>query len=143
MINTTTFRSHINQLKLMLTFFIIFMIPVVSHAQIFGEDEVYLNGDLVDATFDGGGLEKFNAFIVKEFDFSKVTKPGKLEATFTIDKEGMLKNIRITRVLDDASAIEFMRVLSKSPAWTPAKRGGKPVSIDIKFPLVFTAKAKK
>ena len=116
---------------------LLFAFPLFSYSQIFGEDEVYLKGDYTEATFNGGGLEKFNAYIQKEFDFSKVTNAGKLEATFTINKDGALKNIRITSVLDDESAMELIRVLQKSPLWKPAKRGGNPITIDIKFPMIF------
>lgn len=123
--------------------FLLFAFPIFSYSQIFGEDEVYLIGDYTEATFNGGGLEKFKEYIQKEFDYSKVTKAGKLEATFIINKEGALKNIRITSVLDDASAMEFIRVLQKSPLWKPAKRGGNPVTIDIKFPMVFRNRSEK
>lgn len=106
-------------------------------AQLGGVDEVYLKGDLIDAKFMGGGIENFSAWIKKEFDYSKVTKPGKLEATFTIDQEGNLTKIRITQILDTESAMEMIRTLKKSPKWEPATRNAKPVSIEIKYPLVF------
>lgn len=112
-------------------------------SQIQGEDEVYLNGDRIDAKFNGGGLEKFGEFLDRNFDYSKVSKPGKLEATFTIDAEGKVTKIRITQILDDESAMEFIRVLKMCPKWEPAKRGGKPISIEIKYPMVFKENVNK
>ena len=111
--------------------------------QIGGEDEVYLGGDRIDAKFNGGGMEKFHEFINKEFDYSKVTKPGKMVGAFTIDEEGNVKNIKITQFFDIESASEFIRVLKKCPKWKPATRGGKPISVDIKYPMVFSEKKKK
>lgn len=43
-------------------------------------------------------------------------------------------------MLDVASASEFIRVLKKCPKWEPARRGGKPISIEIKYPMVFSEK---
>ncbi|MGL2964965.1 energy transducer TonB [Flavobacterium sp. XGLA_31] len=111
-------------------------------SQIVGEDEVYLNGERIEAKFNGGGIENFTEFVHREFDYSKVTKPGKLEATFTIDENGDVKNIKITQILDIESATEFIRVLKKCPKWEPAMRNGKPISIDIKYPMVFKEKKK-
>ena len=110
---------------------------MLSFSQIQGEDEVYLGGDRVEATFNGGGLEKFSEFLNKNFDYTKVTKPGKLEATFTIDETGSVTKIRITQILDLDSATEFIRVLKMCPKCQPAKRGGKPIAIEIKYPMVF------
>lgn len=117
--------------------------PIAGFSQIGGEDEVYLNGDVIDARFNGGGLDKFSDFLHKQFDYSKVTKPGKLEAAFTIDTEGNITKISIIQVLDLETATEFIRVLKKCPKWEPAKLGGKPISIEIKYPMVFKEKVNK
>lgn len=119
------------------------MMPLAGFSQIQGEDEVYLNGDRIEAKFNGGGMEEFGKFLNREFDYSKVTKAGKLEAAFTIDEQGNLTKIRITQVLDVDSATEFIRVLKMSPKWTPAQRNGKPISIEIRYPMVFRSKSKK
>ncbi len=109
-------------------------------SQIQGEAEVYLTGDFIDARFNGGDMGAFSNYIQSQFDYSKVKKPGKMVAAFTIDTEGKVRNIRITEIIDSESAMEMMRVLNLSPKWEPARRGGKPVSIDIKYPMVFKAK---
>ena len=127
--------------KLKLLLFI--LLPIAGFSQIGGEDEVYLNGDRIEAKFNGGGFEEFAKFLDMNFDYSKVKKSGKLEAAFTIDTEGKVTKIRITQVLDIESATEFIRVLKMCPKWEPAKRGGKPISIEIKYPMVFKEKEKK
>ena len=123
--------------------FLVLMLSFSGFAQIGGEDEVYLGGDRIDATFQGGGMENFSAFVNKEFDYAKVTKPGKMVGAFTIDEEGNVKNIKIVEFFDIESATEFIRVLKKCPKWVPAKRGGKAISIDVKYPMVFREKKRK
>ncbi|QBZ97593.1 energy transducer TonB [Flavobacterium sangjuense] len=122
--------------------FLFVLLPISGFSQIGGEDEVYLNGDRIEAKFRGGGIDNFTAFINRNFDYSKVTKAGKLEGAFTIDEQGNVTKIRITQVLDLESATEFIRVLKMCPKWEPAKRGGKPISIEIKYPMVFNVKPK-
>lgn len=118
---------------------LIVFLPMMGFSQINGEDEVYLDGDRIEAKFDGGGLEKFHEFVRKEFDYSKVAKTGTMVAAFTIDVEGKVTGIKITQILDAESAKEMIRVLKLCPKWEPAKRGGKPVSIEIKYPMTFTS----
>ncbi len=119
-------------------FFLI--VSIKSYSQIQGEDEVYLNGDRIEAKFNGGGLEKFNDFLQKEFNYSKVTKPGRMIFSFTVNEEGKVKNIKVDEILDIESATEIIRVMRLCPNWQPAMRGGKPISIEIKFPMVFKVK---
>ena len=123
-------------------FLVLLLLPYISNGQIQGDGEVYLNGDRIEAQFNGGGIEKFSVFIDKNFDYSKVKKPGKMVAAFTIDVDGKVKNIKLVEMIDTESAMEMIRVLNLSPIWQPAKRGGKPISIEIKYPMVFKAKRK-
>ena len=120
--------------------FLVILLPISGFSQIGGEGEVYLNGDRIEAKFGGGGMDNFAAFIKRNFDYSKVTRAGKLEGAFTVDEQGNVTKIRITQVLDVESATEFIRVLKMCPKWEPAQRGGKPISIEIKYPMVFRAK---
>lgn len=102
-----------------------------------GEGETYLNGDYIDATFQNGGIDKFYDFIIENFNVSTIEKKGQIVFTFNINEFGELKNIRVIRTLGTNSAIELIRVLKKAPKWEPAKRGGKPISIQLKMPLTF------
>lgn len=108
-----------------------------SQAQLGGEDEVYLSGDLTEAKFQGGDLNKFYDYVIKNFDNTTVEKKGQLIFSFTVNDQGEVKNIRVLKDLGGTSAIEIIRVLRACPKWEPAKRGGKAVSIDIKLPLTF------
>ena len=124
-------------MKKIVAIVVLFFAFNLSYAQLGGEDEVYLSGDFTDATFQGGDLNKFYDFIIKNFDTKTVEKRGQLIFSFTINKKGEIKNIRVLKDLGGTSAIEIIRVLRTSPKWEPAKRGGKPVSINMKFPMNF------
>ncbi|GEP51707.1 hypothetical protein FNO01nite_23790 [Flavobacterium noncentrifugens] len=121
------------------SFYLLFivLIPMISSAQIQGENEVYLKGDRIEAKFNGGGIEKFQEFVKGNFNYSKVKKPGKMVAAFTIDVDGSVKKIKLVEYIDAGSAAEMIRVLNLCPKWEPAKRNGKAISIEIKYPMVF------
>jgi hypothetical protein len=126
--------------KAFLPFLWLLFLPMMTSAQIDGEDEVYLSGDFIEAKFRGGGIESFNNFVNNVFDYKKVAKEGTMVAEFTIDIEGQVTGIKIVQMLDVESAKEMIRVLKLCPKWEPAKRGGKPVSITIKYPMSFNRK---
>ncbi|MCG2609889.1 energy transducer TonB [Flavobacterium sp. SM15] len=106
-------------------------------SQIGGEDEVYLDGDKVEAKFQGGDLNKFADFVFTNLDKTKIEKEGQLICAFSINELGELKNIRIVKDLGGDSALEMIRVLRLSPKWQPATRNGKPFSTTYKIPFTF------
>lgn len=118
---------------------LLLLISASSFAQIGGEDEVYLKGERIDPTFNGGDLNKFYDYINSQFDFSKPTKEGTMVSSFTITETGEIKNIKVVQFVDVESATEMIRVLKAAPKWKPATRNGKEISVDMKFPfkLVF------
>jgi hypothetical protein len=122
-----------------LTILLLLFFPLIASSQIGGEAEVYLTGDKIEAQFNGGGIEKFSEFVQGQFNYSKVKKAGRMIASFTVDVDGSLKNIKLVQMIDVDSGVELIRVLNKCPKWTPAKRGGKPISIEVNYPMVFNA----
>ena len=124
--------------KIVFTLLISLFFVNFSNAQLGGGgDEVYLSGDLIDAKFNGGDFNKFYDYIIENFDNSTVEKEGQIIFTFNVNELGEVKNIRILRDLGTNSAIELIRVLKKAPKWEPARRGGKPISVQFKMPLTF------
>lgn len=133
--NAQVFKHTVMRKYLLLIFFCI--LSNTSFAQLGGEDEVYLGADIINPTFNGGDLDKFYDYINKNFDFTKVTKKGRMIASFTISELGEVKGIKIVQFLDVESAKEMIRVLKKAPNWKPAVKLGKPISVEIKIPLDF------
>ena len=120
---------------LLLSVFVFFF--NLSFSQLGGEDEVYLGGEFIEAKFQNGGMDKFYDYIIANFDIQTVEKKGQIIFEFTVNENGEVKNIRVTRDLGANSAVELIRVIRKAPKWQPATRGGKPLSINLKMPLTF------
>ncbi|MFI0426826.1 MAG: energy transducer TonB [Flavobacterium sp.] len=120
---------------LVLAVFVLF--SNLSFSQLGGEDEVYLDGEFIEAKFQNGGIDKFYDYIITNFDTQTVEKKGQIIFEFTVNENGEVKNIKVVRDLGTNSAVELIRVLRKAPKWQPATRGGKPVSINLKMPLTF------
>ena len=104
------------------------------------ETELITSPDALMPKFNGGGLDKFYKFINQEFDYSKVKNAGRMIVSFTINELGEIKKVKILEFPNIESASEIIRVLDKSPKWEPAKRAGKPFSVEIKIPLIFKDK---
>lgn len=125
-----------------LVLFVMLLLPFTVSAQIMGEDEVYLKGELIDPKFNGGGIKVFSEYVYAHIDKSKIKQAGKVVFTFDIVETGDLKNIRIVEFKDMDFAMEVIRVLKETPKWIPASRNGKPISLTVKFPVEFKLKIK-
>ena len=124
--------------KWLLIFVLAFSLPVFSQIQ--GESEVSLRGDLIEPEFEGGlkGFQKVFYAMIKE---KKVKRGEVVVASFVIDKNGIMTNIKITRFNDDESAMRVMETLNKmndlNLKWKPASRLGEAVPIILEVPFKF------
>jgi hypothetical protein len=107
------------------------------------DTELVSSPDAFNPKFEGGSVLKFYDFVNREFNFSKVTKSGKMVASFTVDADGSIKDIKVLEFPEVSAAAEIIRVLNKSPKWEPALRNGKPFSTTVKLPLIFKEKVKR
>ncbi len=119
-----------------------FVINLVSaqEGELLMETELVSSPDVSNPKFNGGDLNKFYDFIHQEFNYSTVTKAGKIVVSFTVTEFGDVKKIKVLEFPNIEAASEIIRVLNKSPKWEPAKRAGNPFSIIIKMPLLFKQK---
>jgi len=76
-----------------------------------------------------GGMSKFHLFIDENYKKSnkRPTLQGKVYASFVIEKDGSLNDIKILRDIGSYSGDELLRVLKLSPKWSPGKQNGKNV----------------
>jgi len=82
--------------------------------------------------------EDFLAFVKKNLDQTKASKPGRINVTFMVEKDGTLSNVKaIGRIFDNHAADEAVRVIKLSPKWNPGKQNGKPVKVQYVVPVLF------
>ena len=62
---------------------------------------------------------------------------GRTTLQLTVSKKGKVKDIKILRSSHRLLDAEAMRVVSKSPKWTPGKQDGELVEVKYTFPVIF------
>ena len=67
---------------------------------------------------------------------------GRVYVEFTIEKNGDVSNVRVTRGVDELLDNEAVRVVKASPRWKPGKVGGKPVRAYLTIPVDFILEKK-
>ena len=80
------------------------------------------------------GVSFFEAFISPHFRYkgSMIGKSAIVHYEFTIGENGEISDVTITSTTDEKFAKELIRVIKRSPKWTPAMKDGKPVPYTIK-----------
>lgn len=62
---------------------------------------------------------------------------GRVLCTFTVEPDGSINDIGITKSVSPSLDAEAMRVVSAMPRWIPGKQAGKPVSTKYTLPITF------
>jgi protein TonB len=62
---------------------------------------------------------------------------GKVYASFVVNKEGHVENIRIVKGVDPLLDNEVVKALEASPRWKPGKQRDVPVKVIFTIPIVF------
>ncbi|WP_281233975.1 DKNYY domain-containing protein [Flavobacterium gelatinilyticum] len=97
------------------------------------DNEVYRTEDLNIRPDFPGGINKFYQFLKKNYVIPKILIDDDeaslrgVFASFIIEKDGSLSDIKIVRDFGYGTGKELERVLKTSPAWIPAVRDGKRV----------------
>lgn len=60
---------------------------------------------------------------------------GAVEASFVIENDGRIGEVKITKPLHPTIDREFVTVLRKMPKWTPGSNNGKPVKVTYIVPM--------
>ena len=83
-----------------------------------------------------GGIDKFYKFIGNNYTTPEDAPAGKVYITFVVEKDGSLTDIKVLRDIGYGTGKEAIRVLKKSPRWTPGVQNGKPVRVLYSIPIV-------
>lgn len=83
-----------------------------------------------------GGIEALYGFIKQNYKTPKEGLKGKIYATFIIEKDGSLSDIKILRDLGHETGAEAIRILKLSPKWSPGKQNGKNIRVLQSIPMI-------
>lgn len=89
-----------------------------------------------------GGYAAFYKFLKDTIKYPETAKENKVEgsvlASFTIEKDGTLSNIKIDKKeMTTEFADEATRVLKLAGQWEPGMKNGKPVRVAYSIPIKF------
>ena len=106
------------------------VIPIEVHQQ---------NTEIIsEATPEAGKTEYFRQFM-RAFNIKNYSANDKSEikiiATFIVEKDGSLTNIKIIESNEPSLNREVVRVIKSMPKWNPATENGIPVRSDFKLPI--------
>jgi protein TonB len=93
--------------------------------------------------FQGGGNEKFRAWVMKQLDgnypplAAENGVQGRVVLEFVIERDGTLANIAVLASPDRILSEAAIKVVSSSPKWTPGKQRGNPVRVKFTLPVDF------
>lgn len=62
---------------------------------------------------------------------------GRVLVRFTVDKDGAIRNARVTKGVHPSLDREALRVVNSMPHWIPGKQDGKPVAVFFSLPITF------
>ena len=83
-----------------------------------------------------GGINKFYKFVGDNYQTPEEEGlKGKVYITFVVEKDGSLTDIKVIRDIGYGTGKEAIRVLKKSPRWSPGVQNGKPVRVLYSLPI--------
>lgn len=88
-----------------------------------------------------GGEEAMNKFISSEVKYPRkainANVQGRVQVRFTIDAEGVVKNVHVPTPIHPLLDEEAIRVIKAMPNWKPGKQAGKPCPVIYTIPINF------
>ena len=91
--------------------------------------------------FNGGDIGEFRRWVQMNVKYPAEALGkniyGKVLVTFVIEKDGSVDNAEIFKSPDKSLADEVLRVIGKSPKWTPGKQRGEAVRVKFGMPVDF------
>lgn len=117
------------------------------NAPVFDEKEddntIYNSAGIeVQPEFPGGNKILFT-FISKNFKYTDEMKEkelkGRVVASFVVEKDGSLSDIKVIRSIGYGTEDEVLRILKSMPKWIPGEQNGKKVRCSYVIPIMIYA----
>lgn len=104
------------------------------------DDQPFLIAETMPS-FQGGDLNTFRTWVQQNVKFPQIALEngiqGRVVLTFVIEKDGRLTNITVLQTPDRSLSEEAIRVLNKSPKWSPGKQRNQVVRVKYTLPVDF------
>ena len=114
------------------------LVPVEPESVV--DDEVFLVAETMPSFMDGT-IETFRAWVMQNVKFPQIALEnnlhGRVVLSVVIDKDGRLTNVEVLQAPDRSLAEEAVRVLNKSPKWSPGKQRNQTVRVKFTLPVDF------
>ena len=107
------------------------------------ENTVYNSAGIEIAPTFPGGNEKLGMFLSKNIVLSEEMKTaelkGRVYASFTVERDGSITDVKIIREIGYETGTEVLRVLKVMPKWLPAEQNGRKVRCSYTLPIIIDA----
>ena len=104
------------------------------------DDQPFLVAETMPS-FQGGDLNPFRNWVQQNVKFPQIALEngiqGRVVLSFVIEKDGRLTNIQVLQTPDRSLSEEAIRVLNKSPKWSPGKQRNQVVRVKYTLPVDF------
>lgn len=104
------------------------------------DDQPFLRAETMPS-FQGGDLNTFRKWVQENVRFPQIALEngiqGRVTLTFVIERDGRLTNIQVLQTPDRSLSEEAIRVLNKSPKWSPGKQRNQAVRVKYTLPVDF------
>lgn len=108
--------------------------------EVIEDDQPFLVAETMPS-FQGGDLNTFRGWVQSNVKFPQIALEngiqGRVVLSFVIEKDGRLTNIQVLQTPDRSLSEEAIRVLNKSPKWSPGKQRNQPVRVKYTLPVDF------
>lgn len=93
-----------------------------------------------------GGLQAFAEFVSNNVKYPLIAREkgiqGRVIATFIVEQDGTLSNLKIAKGIGGGCDEETIRVLKQSPLWKPGSVNGIRVPVAFTVPVAFALSTK-
>lgn len=92
-------------------------------------------------SFQGGDINVFSKWVSQHLNYPEDAKKGGIQGrvmiAFDVCEDGVVRNVKVLRGVNESLDAEAIRVISSSPDWKPGIQDGKPVKVTLQFPVIF------
>lgn len=104
-----------------------------------GDDKVFSAVEQVPGF--PGGVKAFSDYLSRNTHYPAKAREnnvqGRVIISFVVEKDGTLTDVHVTRGIQDDIDQEALRVIKRSPKWTPGKQNGHLVRVAYSVPITF------